>query len=148
MKVMRFAARRGKTEFDHDSLLPNISTTSFHGQLKYPKDKKNFKQKSLQYDHNTMVPYCDLNTGKEKLKSWEFKSTLGAENHCSLLQPVFTDYGLCHSFNAKAVSDILTPSYFVDSFNDAFGDDFLTDDIIQYTGKGSGPKHAPRLSKF
>ena len=142
MKVMRFAARRSKTEFTLDSLFPNISTCS-EDQLKYPKDKNSFKQKSTQYDHNAMVPYCGLNAGKETLKSWALKSS-NARTQCNLLQPVVTDYGLCHSFNAKAVSDILTPSYFVDSFNDAFDDDLLTDDI-QYKGNGSGTKHALNL---
>ena len=129
MKVMRFAIRRGKTLFNLHSLISN--KTSSGDQLKYPfdNDKKYsaYKQRALQYDTTSMIPWCTLNNGTI-VKSWH-ESFLEKVEPCNLFQPVVTNNGFCHSFNAKSIHSILRSSYFLESFEDAFNDDFLHENI-------------------
>ena len=63
------------------------------------------------------------------------------ENGCDLFQPVITNNGLCHSFNPMPSLEILKPSYFTESFKEAFNDDLISNYILEY-GTGAGKKHS------
>ena len=65
-----------------------------------------------------MIPYCSLNANKDSKDK--------REPECNLFDPVFTNQGLCHSFDALQTSKLLHPSYFKESFENAFKSD-LTD---------------------
>ena len=142
MKVMRFAVRRGRTMFNLHSLISNKTISD--KALKYPLDNDEkysaYKQRALQYDTTSMIPWCTLNNGT-KMKSWHY-STKEKVEPCNLYQPVITNKGFCHSFNAKPVKSMLKSSYFLDSFEETFKDDILHDETIQHNGTGSGTEHA------
>ena len=63
------------------------------------------------------------------------------ENGCDLFQPVITNNGICHSFNPMPSLEILKPSYFTESFKEAFNDDLISNYILEY-GTGAGKKHS------
>ena len=42
---------------------------------------------------------------------------------CGLFEPMLTDIGMCHSFNAHALSELLQPSQYVDSLLAAYQTD-------------------------
>ena len=41
-----------------------------------------------------------------------------------VFDPVISDLGSCHSFNAMKPKEMLSPSYFADSFDKAFASDY------------------------
>ena len=66
---------------------------------------------------------------------------------CTLFDPVVTDSGICHSFNAVPSLDLLVPSYFTKSFESAFGPDMSEKNFIVH-GDGSGEQNAFEFSIF
>ena len=58
-----------------------------------------------------------------------------------MFDPVVTDTGICHSFNAEPSLKLLTPSYFTKSFKSAFGPNMsVGPEIVK--GDGSGEQNA------
>ena len=141
MKVMRFAVRRGKTLFNLYSLISN--RTIFSEQLEYPLDQtvdqSAYNYRDKQYDTTSMIPWCALNNGNN-VKTWH-QSIIEEVEPCNLFQPVVTNNGLCHSFNAKPIHSMLSSSYFLESFKEAFNEDLFDDNTLN-KGTGIGPKHA------
>ena len=130
MKVMRFANRRGKSSFDLYSFVPNVSN-----KLQYSTNNVriwNGGEKPT-LDTNTMIPVCFLEHINENTHS---KRQFGKES-CQLFQPVFTDSGMCHSYNPTPVIDLLTESYFMESFHEAFREDLLPNKTL-HMGTDSG----------
>ena len=111
MRIMRFSSRRGKSGFTLDSLVSDSDSTK---ALEYPIRKGYFSKE--QTDIYTLLPWCNLINEKEK-KNWFDVAS------CQLFQPVFTDLGMCHSFNPSPALNMLKPSYFKKSFSDAFNGD-------------------------
>ena len=95
MKVMRFANHRGKS-----------------GLFSYAVDKQNPNQ----LDFNTMIPWCKFSDSVKQDNDGE---------KCQLFQPIVTDLGMCHAFNPTPILDMLKPSYFTESFNEAFNEDLI-----------------------
>ena len=144
MKVMRFATRRGTT----DQNLEFVNATT--DQSKYPLGNFDSRKQLLTtYDMNAMILMCALNTGgpPSLVQSWQ-TDYLVPPTCRGLFQPVITDNGICQSFNAEPVLNLLTsPSYFTDSFRNAFADDIFDDksgDTLA-KGTGSGSKHGLNL---
>ena len=126
MKVMRFASGRGKSMLKISDFLKRILESN-----DYPVANVTY-QESL--DLEAKIPWCDYK--KQKLQN------IGVDEYpsidaCNLFQPVITDLGLCHAFNPTPTADILAPSYFRDSFIEAFEDDFKQEQKIE-RGTGSG----------
>ena len=116
MKIMRFATRRGNSGFTLKSILQNSTNSLF-----YPfKEDETSKRK---VDQNSLIPWCNLRNNEDKLNKYK-------ESSCKLFQPVFTDIGMCHSFNPTPVADVLRPSYYRDSFVDAFREDLMSNEKL------------------
>ena len=111
MKIMRFTSRRGKSGF---TLNPD-STKAFL----YPFRKGYFSKEHI--DIYTLLPWCNLINDKNKENWFDVAS-------CQLFQPVFTDLGMCHSFNPATALNMLKPSYYKESFADAFKEDLKQDE--------------------
>ena len=58
-----------------------------------------------------------------------------------MFEPIVTDTGICHSFNAVPTTSLLTPSYFTKSFEAAFNPDMSIGSKI-VNGDGSGEQNA------
>ena len=128
MKVMRMANQRGKSSLDLWSLLPNSEEAL--QALKYPLAFNNGK--STQLDSKTMIPMCFFENFVEE----DYKRRFD-EDSCNYFQPVFTDLGMCHAFNAQTIIDLLTDSYYKESFFEAFQHDLNPNETI-HKGKKSG----------
>ena len=115
MKIMRFASRRGNSGFTLKSILPNPTDKLF-----YPLKDETSKRK---VDKNSLLPWCILENDEEKYNFFDRSS-------CELFQPVFTDVGMCHSFNPTPVADMLKPSYYSQSFIEAYGEDLLPNEKL------------------
>ena len=100
MRIMRFSSRRGKSGFTLNSILPNSDSTK---ALLYPIRKGYFSKEQL--DIYTLLPWCNLINDENKENQFDVAS-------CQLFQPVFTDLGMCHSFNPAPALNMLKPSYF------------------------------------
>ena len=128
MKVMKFASGRGKSTLKISDLLKRIFESN-----DYPVANVT-DQESL--DLEAQIPWCDYK--KQKLQDkgvWEYPLI----DACNLFQPVVTDMGVCHAFNPTPTADILAPSFFRDSFIEAFKDDFNQEqeqNIKRSTGSG------------
>ena len=100
MRIMRFSSRRGKSGFTLNSILPNPNSTK---ALLYPIRKGYFSKEHI--DIYTLLPWCSLINDENKENQFDAAS-------CQLFQPVFTDLGMCHSFNPAPALNMLKPSYF------------------------------------
>ena len=119
LKVMRLTYH-GKSGFDLKSLIKEPKN-----QLRYSL-VPNIKR---EVNTHTLLPWCNFEKfGSEKLNHFDIDS-------CTLFEPVFSDFGLCHSFNPKPVLDLLQPSYFKDAFGNTFADDLLNNQTIYYGTK-------------
>ena len=119
MKVMRFANNRGHS-----------------GLYNYALDKKNPKQ----LDMNSMIPACNLKSHGQYENDFQ-NGEFGNNINCQMFQPVVTDLGMCHAFNPMPTLDMLRPSYFTESFNEAFNEDLIFDKNL-FMAKGSGEDYA------
>ena len=132
MKVMRFASGRGKSMLKIGAFLKKIIESN-----DYPVANVTV-QESL--DLYAQIPWCDYK--KQKLQDQiQGAKQFPSLDACNLFQPVITDMGLCHAFNPTPTANILTQSYFKDSFIKAFGDDFNQEQRIE-KGLGSGRSNA------
>ena len=122
MKVMRFASRRGNSGFTLRSILQDPTDKLF-----YPLKDKTTERK---VDKNSFLPWCNLRNDEEKVNSYDKSS-------CKLSQPVFTDIGMCHSFNPTPVADVLKPSYYRQSFIEGYREDLLSNEKL-HMGVKSG----------
>ena len=102
--------------------------------IKEPKDQlkyqlvPNIKPRA---NTHTLLPWCNFEKfGSEKLNHFDIDS-------CTLFEPVFTDFGLCHAFNPKPVMDSLQTSHFTEVFGNVFEDDLVANQNI-YQGTKSG----------
>ena len=58
-------------------------------------------------------------------------------NSCQYFQPAITDKGICQAFNLLPVVDIIKPSYFTQSFYNAYKNDLINDRVL-HNGTESG----------
>ena len=119
MTVMRFAANRGKSYFSMKSLpmkLFNQSAYTASIDKQFP-------------DHNAMIPKCFMKKYESDKES--------PSDECELFQPTVTDMGICPTFNAIHLWEILQPSHFLNSFNEAYKEDFASFMDTKY-GEGFG----------
>ena len=134
MKVMSLASGRGKSHFNAKSLMePFISNMEYMLSL----SDDNFNISSPQFDMNTMIPWCELKTGSEVIRSFDKKESF----KCNLFDPVVTESNVCHSFNPIQTLDFLRPSTFTESFEEAYNQDF-TQNKTEYKAEGAGDEHA------
>ena len=126
MKVMRMANRRGKSNLDLNSLFS--STIENQKALKYPIQNLTYwnKGKTTKMDSRTMIPVCYFDSYNED----GYQKKVFNKDSCSYFQPVFTDMGMCHVFNPSSVMDMIKPSYFTESFFNAYEDDLNPNETI------------------
>ena len=62
-------------------------------------------------------------------------------SECALFDPVITDRGICHSYNAQPSVTMMNPSYFRQSFTEAYEND-LTHNWTLSLGSGAGEGNA------
>ena len=142
---MRFANRRGKSGYDLDSMIPNLLSSDI---LKYPTSQNS--EPTFKVDTHAMIPWCKFKNEDDEIQNWF------DENSCELFQTVVTDLGMCYSFNAKPVQgkyfqnlssyqthrfikfsiEMLRPSYFTDSFQEAFEKDLNGNKTYKGTESG------------
>ena len=143
MRVMRFAKGRGKARFNSTEFLQHFVDAN---ELRYPIRimKEDLKDHMSVRDTNAFIPFCELKDAKEK-KNDDIAIT--NEPECQLFNPVITDVGICHSFNAMKTSEMLQPSYFKQSFDNAYKSDF-TDNSTIWNGSGSGEDYSLNFYLF
>ena len=124
MKIMRVAVKRGKSHLNVSELLENALQYINYTMLIDEKDLENL---TYEVDYTSMIPWCEIDSGED--------------GDCTLFDPIVTDQGLCHSFNPTPTLDMLRPSYFSQSFREAFKSD-LTKNPIFKNATGSGNEHA------
>ena len=118
MKVMRFANRRGRSHFTLESLIAEKD----YSKLQYDLIEDE-SLRSNQIDFQSLIPECYL----QKMDAEEEETV---NEKCELFKPVFTDMGMCYSYNAIPVLDILKPTYYTKSFQEVFQDDLMPNDSI------------------
>ena len=137
MKVMRLANGRGKSRLDIKELF-QMSKPYLNYNLR--KEVKKFDSNPFVTDLNSIIPWCEIKDEKNGPKNFH-----GGEgfiiDSCNLFHPIVTDTGICHSFNAKSTVELLKPSYFKESFVDAFSSDLPANQTVR-NGTSSGPKHS------
>ena len=119
MKVMRFANGRGKSAYELHSLVPEDVTKV--GKYQIDRQTLTYEKKQTKLDATSMIPVCFF----EYFNEDTFKKNSFKETSCQLFQPVVTDMGMCHSFNPVPVLDLLEPSYFTESFYEAYKHDLI-----------------------
>ena len=113
----------GKSGFDLKSFTEEKSGMF----LKYPL----IEDLEPKVNPHTLLPWCNfVKLGVEKQNLFDPES-------CVLFEPVFTDTGLCHSFNPTPVAKLLQQSYFKDTFEKVFAQDTSKNKPI-YNGSESG----------
>ena len=127
MKVMRVAVQRGKTRINLTEILETYSIEGIYPLM------QNISNLHSNKDSNSMLPYCSLAALS--------KEDIHYRPECNLFDPVITDLGICHSFNALNSKDMLIPSYYADSFVNAFGSDVSETSNI-WRSVGSGKDHS------
>ena len=135
MKVMRFANRRGKTTFNKKSIFDISKIEQYYSLKKRVENEKD----NFEIDHNSMLHSCFIKKGFSGSK---FGTKVKTAPPCQLFQSVITDMGMCHSFNAKPILEMLAPSHFTKSLNESFKEDLITSENVTYSGLGSGTNHA------
>ena len=137
MKIMRITIGRGKSSLNVEELFqmyqPYINYTLI-------RNEQDFAWYPFDVDSNSIIPWCELKDEKEGPKNTYGGNDFTIQS-CGLFEPIVTDIGICHSFNAKSTMDILRQSYFTDSFKEAFNSDLLMEKEMKM-GTGSGPEHA------
>ena len=123
MKVMRFASKRSRNKFKITSIIENITSSSTN-ILKYPLKKENLTLDQI--DINTMMPWCLKTNGTKASFGHHCLRDYRLCLSCDVFEPVFTDHGLCHSFNPSSVIDVLKSSFFTEAFQEAFAEDFIS----------------------
>ena len=121
MKVMRLASGRAQSILNVTNIIKKAKEW-----IKYPLNIEGNGQ-GLQEDVTAMLRFCVLNRINQ--------------DGCRLFNPVVTDIGICHSFNSIPSNDLLIPSYFTESFKEAFKDDMSTESIL-HNGTGSDEDHS------
>ena len=146
MKVMRMATGRGQSHFNvTDFLQPFIQNVN---KLRYPLNfnstdpSSKFSSGYSLYngieknpeirDRTSFIPACTYACRK---------FTIGKS--CKLFEPVITDLGICYSFNAEPVKNMLRKSSFTEAFHEAYQYD-LTEDV-SHKAKGAGDNFALRF---
>ena len=136
MKVMRMATGRGQSHFNiSDFLEPFIENNN---TMTYPLDVNsddayyNLDKTSEARDKTSFIPACTY-------ASREFK--IG--DNCKLFQPVVTDFGICYSFNAEPLNNMLKNSTFTEAFNEAYQYDLIESEPEK--AKGAGDNFALRF---
>ena len=61
-------------------------------------------------------------------------------SECALFDPVITDRGICHSYNAQPSVTMMNPSYFRQSFTEAYEND-LTHNWTLSLGSGGSKEY-------
>ena len=133
MKVMRIANRRGKPNLNLTDLLEDLMNSTDYNSIFHGNGESESK-----FDPNSMIPWCEKKEldDMDKHNVPEQLQTL----NCDLFDPVVTDVGICHSFNAKPTADMLQDSYFKKNFETVYKTDLSKESIIN--GTGSGQEHA------
>ena len=85
------------------------------------------------HDLGSTIPICFF----EDFSEFSYKKRVYKKSSCNFFQPVFTDLGMCHSFNPTPVTNLLKPSHFTKAFYNAFQNDLILDGIL-HNGTESG----------
>ena len=146
MNVMRIAMGRGKARSNPTEILKDVMNDN---EMRYPIriTKEDFKDYKSIRDTNSIIPFCELSDAKRKMNSKDYTPTTTNEPECHLFDPVVTDVGICHSFNAIKTNEMLHQSYFKQSFENAFKSD-LTDNSAIWNGSGSGEDYSLNFYLF
>ena len=100
--------------------------------VRYPLDlynRNSFYDHAEARDKTAFLQGCSYSTSDEKIPSY-----------CNLFDPVVTDLGICYSFNAEPMSNMLTESSFKDAFDEVYRYD-LNERSIE-NAKGAGDNFA------
>ena len=103
MKVMRFASRRGRSHFELESLIKKVS----YPDLLFDTAYYEFSYlKPTQMDYQTLIPICEMIRFDDGDESQDGVGYRNERNDviCDLFEPVFTDVGMCHTYNALPVN--------------------------------------------
>ena len=131
---MRFASRRGQSHYDKNSVLEKEQ----YPLMRYKVQPKKPKERNDTLDLQSMIPLCSLDTFDKPTVEIEHLFRQDNVNlNCSLFEPVFTDIGMCHSYNPMPVLDILKPSYYTEAFQGAYEED-LRPNVSTHMGVDKG----------
>ena len=140
MKVMRLSVGRGKSGISDAELFQNSKP-----YLNYDvtKNDENLKIYPFTTDINSIIPWCELkNVTYIPNPKNSHGGDLFSENSCQLFDPIITDLGVCHSFNPTPTLEMLKPSYFTESFKEAFDSDLPIVEKEIKMGAGAGKEYA------
>ena len=124
MKVMRFASRRGQSYYNQKSMITKDLYPIMHYKMKKLTPYSIYEKLDLQ----SIIPMCSLDTFDSP--EVDILPSKRAYYNCSLFEPVFTDIGMCHSYNPMPVVDIIRPSYYTEAFKEAYADDLRPNTTI------------------
>ena len=133
MKIMRLAERRGKSSIDISDLDKNL------GYEIVPIGENGLYRNNTWYDYGSLIPFCR----KISRKSYEEESgsPMVDIDDCLVFEPVLTELGICHSYNANSSLEMLEESNFKDAFAAAYKTDFILNKTFA-KGTGAGKEHA------
>ena len=137
MRVMRHSIRRGRSHLNLSQLLASVIDSIDYPLMVNKADLKLQKDSGPKYinkiDINSMIPQCEhLNP---------FVTVFEENYHCDVFDTVVTDTGICHAFNPMQTVELLKQSYFLESFESAFKEDYLRN-RTKASGIGSGADFA------
>ena len=140
MKVMRLSGGRGKSGLSDAELFQNSKP---YLSYNLSRDDADLKMYPFTTDTNSIIPWCELKnvTYVPNLKNF-YDGEAFSENSCQLFDPIITDLGVCHSFNPTPTLEMLKPSYFTESFKQAFESDLPIVEKEIKNGAGAGKEYA------
>ena len=139
MRVMRIARGRGKARFNLTEILQKVINDE---EMRHPIRfrKEDLEERKSIKDANAVIPFCELSDATNNEKT-EDGNVITHEPECHLFDPVITNVGICHAFNAIKTSEMLELSYFKQSFENAFKSDAAKNSSI-WNGRGSGEDYS------
>ena len=139
MKVMRLSGGRGKSGLFNAELIQNSKTYLSYNQSRYDEYSKTYpKIYPFTTDVNSIIPWCEFKENKYvPIPKNIYGGNSYSENSCQIFDPIITDMGVCHSFNPTPTLDMLKPSYFTESFKEAFESDLPFIKKIKNAGHGN-----------
>ena len=118
LTLMKHAYHLGSVQSITGDFIPFLNN-SHNDRFESPfVSEKEMKSDGLeqQEDRLAMIPICSF-TGKEKKETFQGRD---GTNDCQLFQPIWTDKGVCQSFNSIAPEKMLADSEFKSLFKDVF----------------------------
>ena len=125
MKVMRFATNRGQSHFSLKSLVQGDTEELLNYPLIPQFKMRNYDLNSVR-DINSMTPVCSM----KKFEDEELAPLFS--DKCNVFEPVATDMGICQSYNPTPILEMLTPSFYTESFEKAYLEDLKPNQTLAY----------------